>query len=176
MGAVTFNNRVTATTTGTSEWLTLAYGTDFDVHADSNVFIDNVTVHDARYWKSDQFVTVTLNIDIETNANVTSTTNTVSFTILNSDLIAEPSKYMNYCLYSRTLKASERLLTNDHPMLEVTKEGVIFKKPLLDGTDQDGSLMIMGDSTPNIISFKTDGIGINHIYNFSGQLSYSSDV
>lgn len=175
MGAVAFNNQV-AGTSGTSEWLTLTYGTDFDIHTDSNIFIDNITVHDARYWKNNQFVTVTLNIDVETNANVTSNTNIVSFTLLNSDLIAEPSKYMNYCLYSRTLRVSEKLSTNDHPMLEVTKDGVIFKKPLLEGTDQDGSLMILGDITPNIISFKTDGIGINHIYNFNGQISYSSDV
>lgn len=181
MGAVKFNNIPVSTgpagggNSNTTTWVDMVYGNDFNLNSLHSNYIDTVAVNSSKYWKKDDtLIIISFNIDVHTNSNVPSNTNTISFDLINNNLVSSSNKFINYCLYSRTLKSSEQLNNNDHPMLEITKSGVIFKKPLLNETDQDGSVFIQGAINPRLLSFKTDGIGINHIYNFSGQLSYSS--
>lgn len=181
MGGVTFDNKIIATEGGSGgsdspPWEEFVLNTDFTLHSDTNNFTSNISVIDSRYWKYGKHVTLVMNFNLITNTSVPSNTKEISFVISKSELIAESSLYRNYCSYDRTLSGSETLGSSSHPMMAMTLDGLVFKKPSVSVSDQDGTITINGTDpgTSNIISFQTDGIGNNQTYNFKGQITYNS--
>lgn len=158
-------------------WVDLVLDTDYKVHETSSNFMSSLVVRDAKYWKLNNYVTIVVDFDFVSNANVPSLTNVIDFELLEPNLVAESSKFMNYCRYSRQLLESETLDPSDHPMFMVTKAGIIMKTGATTDTDQDGSIMIDGTGDKaNILSFRTDGIQSSQTITFSGQLSYNSNI
>jgi|TARA_B100000497_G_C7622428_1_gene373942 hypothetical protein len=179
MGGVTFDNRIIATEGGSGgtdspPWEELVFNTDFLLHSDTSNITSNITISDSRYWKYGKHVTLVMNFNLITNSNVPSNTKNISFVINNSELIAESSVYRNYCSYDRTLSGSETLGASSHPMMAMTLQGLVFKKPEVSVSDQDGTITIDGVNSANIITFGTDGIGNNQTYNFKGQITFNS--